>query len=119
MDPKFITVIGASAGGISALTQILRQLPGDVPAAFFVTLHVPEGGSILPAILERASGLPAAHPADKQPIAAGRIFVAPPGFHMRIEKGRVRIQNGPRENQYRPAINPLFRSAARTYGPKV
>jgi two-component system, chemotaxis family, protein-glutamate methylesterase/glutaminase len=120
MEPKYIVVIGASAGGITALNVVLRELPQNIPAAIFVTIHLAsEGESILPAILARTSGLPACHARDHQSIHAGEIYVAPPRFHMLIERGRVQLRKGPSENQQRPAINPLFRSAALAYGRKV
>ena len=115
-----IVVIGASAGGVEALMTLARALPADLPAAIFVVLHLPpEGESALPKILSRAGALPAAHPEDGERIARGRIYVAPPDYHLLVEQGVVRVVRGPRENRSRPAADPLFRSAARAYGGRV
>ena len=115
-----IITIGASAGGVEALTEIARGLPGDLPASVFVALHVPaHGTSVLPLILSRRGPMPAAHARDGEAIVPGRIYVAPPDQHLLIHEGAVRLSRGPRENGVRPAIDPLFRSAARWYGPRV
>ncbi len=115
-----VIVIGASTGGVEALMQIVRDLPADLPAAMLVVLHIPpQGVSRLPQILSRAGALPATHPADHEPLRPGHIYVAPPDFHVLVEKGKVRVVRGPRENRARPAIDPLFRSAATAYGPRV
>ncbi|SRR5205809_4229299 len=116
-----IVVIGASAGGIEALKELVGELPEDLPAALFVVLHLPMGGtSILPAILDRAGRLPAAHVgAEGAEISPGRIYAAPPDFHIQLEEGRVEATAGPLENGHRPAIDPLFRSAAHAFGPRV
>jgi two-component system, chemotaxis family, protein-glutamate methylesterase/glutaminase len=115
-----IIVVGASAGGVEALTQLVGKLPADLPAAVFVVLHVPAHvTSVLPAILSRGGPLPAAHPDDGEAIQPGRIYVAPPDSHLLIRKGRVRLSRGPRENGHRPAVDPLFRSAATAYGRRV
>jgi two-component system, chemotaxis family, protein-glutamate methylesterase/glutaminase len=115
-----IIVIGASAGGVEAISQLARQLPADLPAAIFVVLHVPaHSPSHLPQILNREGGLTALHPDDGEVIHQGRIYIAPPDFHMLLEPGRVRLTRGPRENGHRPAVDPLFRTAARASGPRV
>jgi len=115
-----IIVVGASAGGVEALTQLARRLPVDLPAAVFVVLHIPaQGPSYLPDLLSRAGPLPAAHPEDGEPIKRGRIYVAPPDNRLLIEDSSVRVVRGPMEKRYRPAVDPLFRSAAREHGPRV
>lgn len=115
-----IIVVGASAGGVEALRQLVGELPADLPAAVFAVLHVPaQSPSILPQILDREGPLGVAHAIDGEPIAYGRIYVAPPDNHLMVEPGRVRVIHGPRENRYRPAVDPLFRSAAVSYGPRV
>jgi two-component system, chemotaxis family, protein-glutamate methylesterase/glutaminase len=115
-----IIVVGASAGGVEALTQLVRRLPADLPASIFVVLHLPaHSPSLLPQILSRSGALPASHPADGEPIQVGRIYIAPPDFHLLVESGRVRLTRGPRENGHRPAMDPLFRTAARSFGPRV
>lgn len=113
-------VIGASAGGVEALTRLVRALPSDLPAAVFVVVHFPETSpSLLPDILNRLGALPAAHARDGAEIEPGRIYVAPPGRHMLIKRTTVRLVEGPKENGNRPAIDPLFRTAARSCGPSV
>jgi two-component system chemotaxis response regulator CheB len=120
MPGPSIIVIGASAGGIDALKHVVHGLPADLPAAVCVVLHVPaHGPSILPKILSRAGRLSAAHPADQEPLRPGRIYVAPPDYHLLVKPGHVRVTRGPRENSHRPAADALFRTAARSYGPKV
>lgn len=115
-----IVVMGASAGGIDALTRIVRRLPADLPAAVFVVLHVSAGStSALPAILTRAGPLPAQHPRNGDLIEPGRIYVAPPDHHLVIEPDKVLLGRGPRENRVRPAVDVLFRSAAVAYGSRV
>lgn len=115
-----IITIGSSTGGIDALKRLARSLPGDLPAAVLVVQHVaPQAPNHLPEILSRAGALPALHPRDGQDIQPGHIYVAPPNLHLLIERGYVRVIRGPRENLARPAIDPLFRSAARAYGPRV
>jgi two-component system chemotaxis response regulator CheB len=115
-----IIVMGASAGGVEAISQLARGLPGNLPAAIFVVLHVPaHSPSMLPQILNRKGELTALHPADGEAIQRGRIYIARPDYHLLIEPGRIRLVRGPRENGHRPAVDPLFRTAARAYGPRV
>ena len=115
-----VVVIGASAGGVEALRNIAAGLPEDFQSTVFVVLHLPPSGtSVLPAILARAGDLSASHPTDGEEIKTGHIYVAPPDNHMLIEDGVVRLARGPRENGHRPAIDPLFRSAARSHGAGV
>lgn len=120
MPGPSIIVVGASAGGIEPLKQVVHGLPADLPAAVCVVLHVPaHGPSLLPRILSRAGRLPAVHPADQAPLQAGRIYVAPPDYHLLVKRGHVRVTRGPRENSNRPAADALFRTAARSHGEKV
>jgi two-component system chemotaxis response regulator CheB len=115
-----IVVIGASAGGLRALQQILSAMPRDVKAALLVVLHTADhSGSMLPHILQRRGNILVSHPRDGDPIQRGRVYIAPPGFHMIVEEGFLRVLQGPRENLHRPAIDPLFRSAAAAYGWRV
>jgi two-component system chemotaxis response regulator CheB len=115
-----VIVIGASAGGVASLQRLAERLPASLPASVFVTLHLPEGiRSSLPRIMERAGPVPAAHAENGQLIEPGRIYIAPPGFHMTLERDRVRVTRGAREHGLRPAIDPLFRSAALAFGPRV
>ena len=120
MAGRDIIVIGASAGGVEALKLLAGLLPADLPAAVFVVLHLPpKGRSVLPQILARSGPLPATHPRDGEVIERGRIYVAPPDVHMLLQRGSIRLEHGPRENSHRPAIDPLFRTAAAVYGPRV
>jgi two-component system, chemotaxis family, protein-glutamate methylesterase/glutaminase len=115
-----IIVMGASSGGIESLMEIVSGLPSDLLAAIFVVLHVsPRGTTKFPEILTRAGHIPAAHALDKEPIRPGRIYVAPPDFHLLLRNGTIRLVRGPKENNARPAIDATFRTAARTYGPRV
>jgi two-component system chemotaxis response regulator CheB len=114
-----IVVIGASAGGVEAISAIVAELPRELRAAVLVVLHLARGRSVFPEILTRAGALPAVHPDDGANLQYGRIYVAPPDHHMVVERDTVRIVHGPTENGVRPAVDPLFRSAARTYGSRV
>lgn len=115
-----IVVVGASAGGVQALDQLVERLPPELPASVFVVLHLAAGGrSVLPSILARLGSLPASVPDERQPPERGHIYVAPPDRHLLLVGHEVCVTGGPRENGHRPAIDPLFRSAARTYGPRV
>jgi len=113
-------VIGASLSGIDALSRLMGQLPADFPAPIFIAQHVASHSpGLLPHILSQAGRLPAVHPRNADLIQAGRVYVAPPDRHMLVEKGYVKLSHGPHENLARPAIDPLFRSAAVAYGPAV
>jgi two-component system, chemotaxis family, protein-glutamate methylesterase/glutaminase len=115
-----IIVIGASAGGLQAFQRLVDGLPGGLHAAVFIAWHVPpDHPSLLPEILGWRSALPVEHATDRRPIAPGRIYVAPPDYHLLIESGRMRLSHGPKENHARPAIDPLFRTAAETYRERV
>jgi two-component system chemotaxis response regulator CheB len=115
--PRDIVVIGASAGSLETLPKIVASLPPQFGASVFVVVHIGRRvRTTLPNILTRAGPLPAAYGRDREPISPGRIYVAPPDCHMTLEAGRVRLSRGPREHFTRPAIDPLFRSAAATYG---
>ncbi|MEI6002115.1 chemotaxis protein CheB [Paraburkholderia bengalensis] len=115
-----IFVIGASEGGIAAISALIAQLPANFPAPVFVAQHISAsslGG--LPRILGRAGCLPAAHPRNMEIIQSGKVYVAPPDMHMLVQPGYVCLSRGPRENHVRPAVDPLFRSAASSYGAAV
>ncbi|HEU4328934.1 MAG TPA: chemotaxis protein CheB [Roseiflexaceae bacterium] len=120
MPTRDIIVVGASAGGIEALQRLTQGLPADLPAAVLVVLHThPTSPGYLPQILSRSGPLPCEHAADGEPLLPGRILVAPPDHHLLIEGEHVRLTRGPKENRSRPAVDPLFRSAAFFYGPRV
>lgn len=115
-----IVVIGASAGAVGALRKVIGALPANFNAAVLVCVHVaPDRPSLLPKILGKCGVLPAHHPQDKEKIRRGRIYVAPPDNHLLVEGDALRIFRGPQENRFRPAIDALFRSAARAHGPRV
>jgi two-component system, chemotaxis family, protein-glutamate methylesterase/glutaminase len=118
---KGLIVIGTSAGGIEAMKVVAGGLPADLKAALFVVLHMGANGlGILPEILARAGPLAAANARDGEPIRPGRIYCAPPDHHLLLEpSGHVRLSRGPEENRFRPAVDPLFRSAAYAFGPRV
>jgi two-component system chemotaxis response regulator CheB len=112
-----LIVIGASAGGVEALGNVFSGLPRELPAAVVVVLHVlPTGTSVLPSILERAGHMPAGAAKHGERLERGRVYVAPPDYHVLVWEGRIQLSRGPRENGHRPAIDPLFRSAARFAG---
>lgn len=114
---SWIIVVGASAGGVQALTTLVQGLPRDFPAALVIVLHVGPHRSILPAILARAGPLPAAHARHEERVEPARIYVAPPDHHLLLVDERLYLNRGAKEHHSRPAIDPLFRSAALTYGP--
>jgi two-component system chemotaxis response regulator CheB len=115
-----IIVVGASAGGVEALSRLVSDLPEDLPASVFVVLHMaPHSGTALPKILERRTRLPVGHPHNGEPIEPGVIYVAVPDHHLILSPGVVRVTNGPKENGHRPAADTLFRTAAASYGPRV
>ncbi len=115
-----IIVIGASAGGVTALTELVGGLPPDLSAAVCVAVHIPaDSRSVLPDILSRSGPLPATHAQDGEAIRSGHIYVAPPGHHLLVEQAVLRLSLAAREHHTRPAVDPLFRSAARAYGSRV
>jgi len=115
-----VVVVGASAGGVEPLMRLVAGLPSDLSAAVFVVLHIPaDAPSALAAILDRAGPLPASRAWQSQPIERGHIYVAPPNRHMVLRADHIALETGPRENSARPSVDVLFRSAARTFGPRV
>lgn len=119
MNTRDTIVLGASTGGVDALTAIAAALPERLPAAVLVVLHIGQHPSILPEMLQRAGRLPAHHARDGERIVKGNIYVAPPDLHMVVEDDIVRTIRGPKQNFARPSIDPLFRSAAVARGPRV
>lgn len=120
MDKRDILVIGASAGGLSALTRLFGGMPKDCMPTVFVVLHIsPNARSMLPRLLNRVEWLTAFHPADGEPIRPGHIHLAPPDHHLLVDRDRVLVRRGPRENRTRPAVDPLFRSAGIAFGSRV
>jgi len=109
-----IVVVGGSAGGLEPLRSLGAALPPDLAAAVFVVVHgSPATPGVLPDILNRVGSLLAAFASEGEAIERGRIYVAPPDRHLLIGDGRMRVSSGPRENGFRPAVDPLFRTAAR------
>jgi two-component system chemotaxis response regulator CheB len=118
--PYRVLVIGASAGGVEGISSLASRFPPDINAAIFAVLHLPHNAtSYMPQILERAGDLRAIHPGAESSIEKGVIYLAPPDKHLLVREGRVVTVAGPRENGHRPAIDPLFRSAAEAYGARV
>jgi two-component system, chemotaxis family, protein-glutamate methylesterase/glutaminase len=120
MTAERIIVIGASAGGLEALRFLVGKLPADLGAPICVVLHTsPQSPGVLHQILERSGAHAAVSVSGKTRLRNGVIYVPPPDCHLVIEPGHVRATKGPRENRFRPAIDPLFRSAAQVYGPNA
>lgn len=113
---KQVVVIGTSTGGISALRELLGQLPSNLPAAVFVTMHIGDHASLLPNFLAKATPLEVRFALPEERIRNGHVYVAPPDRHLLVEQGRLRLVRSAKENHSRPAIDPMFRSAAISYG---
>src|SRR4051794_41693172 len=114
MAAQHIFVIGGSAGGLEALTTVLSGLPSSLNASLFVVLHTgPQGGGALPHILNRSTGLKVEMAVNGAAIQPARVYVPPPDHHLTIDGGTMVVERGPRENGFRPAIDPMFRSAAK------
>jgi len=116
MPGHSVIVIGASRGGLYALRALVPDLPSQIQAALFVVQHIGAHRSALPDLLGAHSPLPIIYAADEMTIEQGCIYIAPPDRHMVLERGHIHLSRGPKENFTRPAINPLFRSAAVAYG---
>jgi two-component system chemotaxis response regulator CheB len=115
-----IIVIGTSAGGLKALSRVVKELPADLDASVFVVQHFPpDRKSLLPEILSDVGTLPASYPRHGDPVKRSRIYVAPPDHHLLLSDGRMTVVRGPQENRFRPSIDALFRSAARAHGSRV
>jgi two-component system chemotaxis response regulator CheB len=115
-----VIVMGGSAGAIEALTRVLAQVPGDLDAAVAIALHRPPSvASNLARVFARGSNLEVVEPEQGQPLEPGRIYLAPPDRHMVLYDDVVHLNRQPRQHHTRPAIDPLFRSAARSYGHRV
>ena len=120
MEPRDVVVVGGSAGSLEPLYRLAAALPADLPGSVAVTIHI--GGqarSRLPQLLQRRGPLPAAHARTGEPLQPGRIYVAPPDYHLLMPAGMVELSNGPRMNHTRPAVDAMFASAARWFGDRV
>ena len=119
LPPRKIVVVGASAGGIPPICKLLSLLPDDFPYPIFVVVHIGRLPSLLPQVLNNCGSLQATHPREGELIRAGRIYVAPPNQHLLVRDGVIGLSHGPRENRSRPAVDTLFRSAARAFRENV
>jgi two-component system, chemotaxis family, protein-glutamate methylesterase/glutaminase len=118
--PTRVVGIGASAGGVDALTRLFARLPARLPAAVCVVLHVPATSrSLLAPILARHTELDVGVAVDGEPVRAGRVYVAPPDRHLTVDGGLVRLGRGAKENGVRPAVDPMLRSLAAAYGDRA
>lgn len=115
-----LVLIGGSAGSIEPLQQILERLPADFPGTILVTIHVsPHSPGHLVDMLRQNSRIPVSYAEDAQRLQPGRALVAPPDRHLLVQDGTLRLSRGPRENRARPAVDPMFRSAAESYRERV
>src|SRR5438874_11273672 len=112
--------MGASAGGVQPLIDVLQGLPPDLPATVGIVLHrSPYHESQLASVLGSRAMLSVLEPADGDPVLRGAVYVAPRDQHLVFEDGVVRLNRAAREHRTRPAVDPLFRSAAARYGERV
>jgi len=120
MQTRNIIVIGASTGGFTILKKLVGDLPSNFEASIFIVWHMASDvRGVLPQVLGQKTTMKVAHAVDGELITPNRIYIAPPDHHLLIEPGHVRVTRGPKENRFRPAVDPLFRSAANAYGPRV
>jgi two-component system chemotaxis response regulator CheB len=120
LTSRNIVVIGASAGGIEACSQLLKLLPADFSASIFVVVHLaPQAPSILGKILARHSNIEVKNPVDGEEIQTGKVYVALANQHLIVKPGVIKLGRGPRENGSRPSVDVLFRTAAYSYGERV
>lgn len=115
-----LIVIGASMGGFHALKQLISEFPKDLPAAVLVVLHIPsDRDSFLADSFGRGASLPVLSAKDGDTIRHGHVYLAVPDFHLRIDQTKIKLDHGPKHNFSRPAVDPLFTSAALQFGPRV
>ncbi|MCW3038850.1 MAG: CheB methylesterase [Solirubrobacterales bacterium] len=117
-SPPTAVFVGASAGGVEALSDLLSHLTGELRAPVLIVLHLaPRGKDLLASILDRAGPLAVRTAEHGQTLQAGVAYVGARRRHMVVDDGRIALTDGPPEHGARPAIDPLFRSGARSYGP--
>jgi two-component system chemotaxis response regulator CheB len=120
MDMHDIIVVGGSAGALEGLTVLLEDLPQTLRASVCAVLHASESGlAYLPSLLQRRTRMKIRIAADGDPVRRGTVFLPPPDHHLLLRPGRTIVNRGPKQNRFRPAIDPLFVSAAAAYGPRV
>lgn len=114
---KSVIVVGASAGGLQAISRLLEKIPQTLDAAIFVVLHVSKESvpSVLVQHLQKFTAFSCSIAEDEEPIKAKHVYVAKPDFHTIVTPGKIRVIKGPHENRWRPSIDVLFRSAAVSY----
>lgn len=119
-DDYHIVVIGASSGGFEAIKKIIKDLPTNFRPPVFIVWHTgPDAQGVMPGVLNKITSIFADYALDNEEIKPNRIYVAPPDHHLLIDEGIIRLTHGPKENHFRPAVDPLFRSAAYSYGNRV
>ncbi|MCZ0961031.1 chemotaxis protein CheB [Paracoccus benzoatiresistens] len=117
---KNILANGGSIGSGEVLRTLLGGLAPDLPASIFVTTRISaHSAGILAENLNSKSALPVIGALDGQPVESGHVYVAPPDRHLLVIGDTIRLGDGPRENMVRPAIDPMFRSVALSYGPRA
>ncbi|ODP36522.1 chemotaxis protein CheB [Sphingomonas turrisvirgatae] len=115
-DPRAV-VIGASAGAVQALSEILPRLPADYPLPVLIVVHVPDSPSGLVTLFASKSAVAVREPEDKEPIVPATVYVAPPGYHLLVEPDRsIALSTDEPVLFSRPSIDVLFESAAESYG---
>jgi two-component system, chemotaxis family, protein-glutamate methylesterase/glutaminase len=122
-DPDIIgrevVCIGGSSGAVEPLRTILSGLSDDFPASIVIVLHVASGSRGVFSAIASASRMRVHRAEDGMLLRPGNVYIAPPDHHLLALAGRLRLGDGPRENCARPAIDPLFRSAAVSFGPRI
>jgi two-component system, chemotaxis family, protein-glutamate methylesterase/glutaminase len=119
MQNTSIVVIGCSAGCVPALMTLVKDFDADWPAAMFVTLHIGRRRSLLPQLLGEQCPMPVSHATEGMPIGRGHVYIAPPDRHLHVYENDMRLGTGPRINWTRPAVDPMFSSAAAAHGAAV
>jgi two-component system chemotaxis response regulator CheB len=116
-----LIVIGASAGGIDALKQVLSKLPADLPAAVAIVLHSgPNSPRLLADIWNQHSSLPVSYASGGEVLQVEQVYIAPPDEHLEvIDGGRLHLDDGPRVLYSRPSADRLFETAAKVFGKRT